>query len=181
MWTKIISHRLVEGKWRRGRPVFEHVLNKFKKGEGELFLLVANQWSGWSIRSSTTATEPFITNGRATNSPTSPQAEASVRFGWTEHGWAYSDGKGGWKEDDISVTCLWLSGVIWLDNKVPSSLLIFLYVQLKVWKIDRSQIADQIVIAFVSSVRRSSQHTYFPRLAMAIFFGVFMSCFFCTF
>ena len=93
----MISDRLEEDKWRRGRPVF-------KKLDGELFLLVANQWSGWSIRTSTTATEPFITNGRATNSPTSPQAEASVRFGWTEHGWAYSDGKGGWKEDDISVT-----------------------------------------------------------------------------
>ena len=155
MWTKLISHRVVEGKWRRGRPVFEHVLNKFKEDDGELFLLVANQWSGWSIRTSTTATEPFITNGRATNSPTSPQAEASVRFGWTEHGWAYSDGKGGWKEDDISVTCLWLSGVIRLDNKVPSSLLINSIESLKDWPITH-RLLIILLLAFVSSARRSS-------------------------
>ena len=92
-----LSHRLEVGRWSEGRPVY-------KKVDRERFLLVKERVSSWTIRSSTTATGLFITSGRATNSPSSPEAGPSVRMGWT--GWQYDDGDGGWQEADISVSCV---------------------------------------------------------------------------
>merc|ERR1719350_706273 len=71
-------------------------------GENDEFLLVREGGTVWSIRSSTTATGGWIQSGRATNSPSSPEAGPRVREGVTE--WRYNDN--GWKEGDISVTCL---------------------------------------------------------------------------
>ena len=90
------NNRLEEGRWSAGRPVF-------KKVDGETrFLLVKEGETVWSIRSSTTATVAWIQSGRATNSPSSPEAGGSVRLGVTR--WRYSDN--GWKEGNISVTCV---------------------------------------------------------------------------
>jgi len=89
-------NRLEEGRWSEGRPVF-------KKVDGETrFLLVKEGYTIWYISSSTTATGGWIQSGRATNSPSSPEAGPRVREGVTE--WRYNDN--GWKEGDISVTCL---------------------------------------------------------------------------
>ena len=88
-------NRLEAGKWSSGRPVFKKV-----DGE-ERFLLVGEGKTQWAIRRSTTTNLAFIISGRATNSPTSPEAGPSDRFGVRR--WRYWDG--GWKEGDISVTC----------------------------------------------------------------------------
>ena len=75
----------------------------FKKVDGETrFLHVKEGQTVWAIRDSTTATGPWIKGGRATNSPSSPEAGGSVRLGVTR--WRYSDN--GWKEGNISVTCV---------------------------------------------------------------------------
>ena len=85
-----------EGRWSEGRPVF-------KKVDGETrFLIVKEGTTNWSIDDSTTETEVWIISGRATNSPASPEAGASVRLGVTR--WRYDDGSK-WAEGDISVTC----------------------------------------------------------------------------
>ena len=91
------SNRLEEGRWSEGRPIF-------KKVDGETrFLLVAEGDTVWSITDSTTATGAWIQSGRATNSPSSPEAGPSVRLGGTR--WRYWDGIE-WIEGDISVTCV---------------------------------------------------------------------------
>ena len=84
-------------RWSAGRPVF-------KKVNGELrFLQVYQGQNDWAIRTSTTAGGSVeIISGRATNSPASPEAGPSVKDGVTR--WRYSHG--GWKEGNISVTCL---------------------------------------------------------------------------
>ena len=90
------NNRLEEGRWSEGRPIF-------KKVDGETrFLSVKEGKTQWSIRSSTTATVAWIQSGRATNSPSSPEAGASVKMGVSR--WRYWDGK--WTEGDISVACL---------------------------------------------------------------------------
>ena len=87
------STRLEAGKWSQGRPVF-------KKVDGELrFLLVEERSIGWYIR---TAAGAYTQSGRATNSPTSPEAGPSDKLGWTSWAFAYD---GSWVEGDISVTC----------------------------------------------------------------------------
>ena len=91
-----LSHRLEVGRWSEGRPVY-------KKVDRERFLLVPEGQTAWFIYDSTTGTGAFIGSGRATNSPSSPEAGPSVRFGST--GWTYADDVG-WPEGDISVTCL---------------------------------------------------------------------------
>ena len=70
----------------------------------ERYLLVKEGKVNWSIQSSTNATEAYITSGRATNSPTAPEAGSSLRFGRTRWRWAYSDPE--WKEGDITVECI---------------------------------------------------------------------------
>jgi len=92
------DYRLEEGRWSSGRPVF-------KKVDGETrFLFVPEGFSNWSIKTSTTATGAVIQSGKATNSPSSPEAGPSVRFGQTR--WEYSVSDNGWKEGNISVTCV---------------------------------------------------------------------------
>ena len=83
--------------WSEGRPVFKKVDGKTR------FLSVPEGKITWGIRSSTTGTESFIQSGRGTNSPSSPEAGPSVRFGTTR--WRYTPGSG-WKEGDIHVTCV---------------------------------------------------------------------------
>ena len=91
------STRLEAGKWSQGRPVF-------KKVDGELrFLFVGDGTTHWIIGSSITATGGFIYSGKATNSPTSPEAGPSNRLGWTN--WVFADDGGNLVEGDISVTC----------------------------------------------------------------------------
>ena len=84
------------GRWSRGRPVFRKV------GTDPKFLLVSAGVSEWVIQSSTTSPGAFIISGRATNSPTSPEAGPTVRTG--RNGWAYNH-TGFSIEGDISVTC----------------------------------------------------------------------------
>lgn len=93
------SNRLEAGKWSEGRPVFKKVDGWFQ----DRFLFVGEGLSGWTIRSSLTATGAKIQSGRGTNSPTSPEAGPSDRLGWTN--WVYWDGSN-WTEGDISITCL---------------------------------------------------------------------------
>ena len=94
---QLIAHRLEEGRWGAGRPVF-------KKVGGESRFLQVDKWThNWTIRTSTTGGPAWIQSGRATNSPASPEAGASVREGVTR--WRYFDGNS-WKEGDIGVTCL---------------------------------------------------------------------------
>ena len=109
-----LSRRVEVGRWSEGRPVF-------KKVDGETrFLLVREGETTWTIRSSTTATGAWIQSGRATNSPSSPEAGPSVRLGVTR--WRYADGKGGWKEGDISVTCpSTLTSKLYTSLKNPTS------------------------------------------------------------
>ena len=94
-----LSHRLEVGRWSEGRPVY-------KKVNGETrYLLVGEGLTGWVIDDSTASTGAFIEGGRGTNSPSSPEAGPSVRFGWT--GWVYADYDGEWgQEEDISVYCV---------------------------------------------------------------------------
>ena len=90
-----LCNRLEVGRWSKGRPVF-------KKVDGEpRFLLVGKGSTVWTIRSSTTDTGAWIESGRATNSPSSPEAGSSVKSEVAK--WRYVPG---WKEGDISVTCL---------------------------------------------------------------------------
>ena len=56
---------------------------------------------GWSIRRIITENEAYITSGRATNSPSSPEAGPNVNKDVTR--WRYATPE--WKEGDISVTC----------------------------------------------------------------------------
>ena len=91
-----LSIRLEVGRWSSGRPVFKKV------GGEPRFLLVEEEFPSWSITDSMTTTGAKIISGRATNSPSSPEAGPSVRLGWT--GWRYGDGSK-WIEGDISVTC----------------------------------------------------------------------------
>ena len=85
------------GNWSEGRPVF-------KKVDGEQkFLSVIEGWSNWRIQPFQTGTAAHIVSGRATNSPSSPEAGPSVREGMTR--WRYWDGSSH-VEGDISVTCL---------------------------------------------------------------------------
>ena len=74
--------------------------------DGERFLMVQeDSGSRWSITGG--YSESFIQSGRATNSPSSSEAEANVLDGQT--GWRYNDGQYGngvWKEADINVTCM---------------------------------------------------------------------------
>ena len=92
------NNRLEEGRWSSGRPIF-------KKVDGETrFLLVKEGTTVWSIDDSTTDTGSWIQSGRATNSPSSPEAGPNVRLGVTR--WQYGD-NGKWKEGNISVKCEW--------------------------------------------------------------------------
>ena len=93
----VLCNRLEVGRWSSGRPVFKKVNGK------PWFMLMKEGHPVWSIRSSTTATGAKILSGRGTNSPSSPEAGPSVRFGWT--GWDYWDGSK-WVEGDISVICV---------------------------------------------------------------------------
>ena len=88
------------GRWSEGRPVFKKV-----DGEPRFLLMVKEGWIDWNIMMSTTSTagsEVKIESGRGTNSPASPEAGPSVRYGVTK--WRYF--ASGWKEGVISVTCL---------------------------------------------------------------------------
>ena len=100
-WKELIglSNRLEIGRWSSGRPVF-------KKVDGETrFLIVAEGSTTWTIQKSTTDTSSWIRSGRATNSPSSPEAGPSVMSGVTR--WRYWDSVKS-IEGDISVTCLFL-------------------------------------------------------------------------
>ena len=62
---------------------------------------------GVTLTGGYTYSESFIQSGRATNSPSSPEAGSNVLDGQTR--WRYNDGQYGdgvWKEADISVTCI---------------------------------------------------------------------------
>ena len=85
------------GKWSSGRPVF-------KKVDGEQrFLYVKEGTSYWSIRDSLNITTSLsMKSGRATNSPTSPEAGPSDRYGVTR--WRFWNGAN-WVEADISLKC----------------------------------------------------------------------------
>ena len=88
--------RLEVGKWSMGHPVF-------KKVDGaSRFLFVPGGNTAWSIREATSGFSAFMTSGKATNSPSSPEAGASTRLGFSR--WQYLD-DGIWKEGFISVTC----------------------------------------------------------------------------
>ena len=90
-------NRLEAGKWSEGRPVFKKV-----DGE-ERFLLVKEEWNRWTIRGSLTGPGAFIKSGRATISPTSPEAGPCDRNGTTK--WLFKDLGNKWVEGDISLTC----------------------------------------------------------------------------
>ena len=90
-----LSHRLEVGRWSEGRPVYKKV-----DGETTRYLLVAEGAAVWCITDSTTAPGGWISSGRGTNSPSSPEAGPSVRVGYT--GWRYADSDG-WQEGDINV------------------------------------------------------------------------------
>ena len=93
------------GTWSKGRPVF-------KKVDGETrYLFVKDGNSGtygaWYVMDSTTGdmgvgskNKQFLRSGRGTNSPGSPFAGPSVRYGTSN--WLYNDGgkpsPGNWKE-----------------------------------------------------------------------------------
>jgi len=94
------DYRLEKGLWSIGRPIFK------KEDEGiERVLFVPEGKTVWSIRTSTSSRDTWnwIQSGRATVSPTMPEAGSSERMNRT--GWAY------WAEDkwivgSISVTCI---------------------------------------------------------------------------
>ena len=83
------------GRWSAGRPVYQLI-----NSQVERYLLVVEGYTGWYIKSSTSATTAgaFIRSGKATNSPSSPLAGSSLRFGVTK--WSYY--ASGWKEGYIS-------------------------------------------------------------------------------
>ena len=85
------------GEWSQGRPVFRKV-----EGESRV-LLVKEGKTAWSIKKSVAASGAHILGGRATNSPTSPEAGPSIRDGVQK--WRYAVG-GVWKEGAISITCI---------------------------------------------------------------------------
>jgi len=91
------DYRLEKGLWSSGRPIF-----KKEDGGIERVLFVAKGYSTWSIRTSTSSSGARIHGGRATDSPTMPEAGPSERL--NQIGWMYSDN--GWKEGTISVTCI---------------------------------------------------------------------------
>ena len=86
------------GRWSEGRPVF-------KKVDGySRFLLVQEEWSNaWTIRQKTFADGAYIQSGRATNSPTSPEAGPNAGSEVTR--WRYAASGNSWEEGDISITC----------------------------------------------------------------------------
>ena len=92
-----LFHRVEVGRWSEGRPVF-------KKVDGySRFLLVQEAWSdAWTIRRSITDDGAYIQSGRATNSPTSPQAGSND--GKKSTTWRYALNND-WEEGDIRVTC----------------------------------------------------------------------------
>ena len=92
-----LSDRMEIGRWSEGRPVFKKV-----DGDSPRFLLVPEGRTQWEITSSTKETSAWVKSGKATNSPTSAKAGASARRGVTR--WRYFDL--GWKEGDISVSCV---------------------------------------------------------------------------
>jgi len=93
------DYRLEEGRWSEGRPIF-------KKVNGETrFLIVAEGYIVWSITDNTTATEAWITSGRGTNSPSSPEAGPSFSEGVTR--WMYTST--GVQEDGSE----WVEGDRW--------------------------------------------------------------------
>ena len=91
------DYALQIGRWSCGRPVYQLI-----NSQVERYLLVRKGKDRWSIQSSTNATTSFIKSGRATNSPTAPEAGSCLRVGVTK--WRYSDS--GWKEGDITVECI---------------------------------------------------------------------------
>ena len=87
-----------KGLWSSGRPIF-----KKEDGEIERVLFVKEGNTNWRIRTSTSSTGAMIKSGRATVSPTMPEAGPSERYNWA--GWLYSvDDK--WIVGTISVTCI---------------------------------------------------------------------------
>ena len=76
----------------------------YKKVDEELerFLCIREEKSEWLISDSPTGTAGYITSGKATNSPFSPEAGKSTRFGLTN--WRHSEGDG-FEEGPISVAC----------------------------------------------------------------------------
>ena len=86
------------GLWSSGRPIFK------KEDRGtEMFLYVLKGETVWAIGTSTSSTEGSIKSGKATNSPTMPEAGPSERFNQT--GWDYWAGDK-WIVGSISVTCI---------------------------------------------------------------------------
>ena len=81
-----------------GRPIF-----KKEDGGIERFLLVRKGYSNWSIRPSTSSSGAWIESGKATVSPTMPEAGPNARFNQT--GWEYWD-EDKWIVGSISVTCI---------------------------------------------------------------------------
>ena len=91
-----------KGLWSSGRPIF-----KKEYGGIERVLLVLKRETVWSIRLSTSSSTQHdnstITSGRATDSPTMPEAGPNARFNQT--GWEYWD-EDKWIVGSISVTCI---------------------------------------------------------------------------
>ena len=74
-------------------------------GGGDMFLLVSENKTTWAVSSSTKAYNPFISSGRATNSPNSPEAGASIWQKRTD--WVYMDDSSKtWVEGGVKVTCV---------------------------------------------------------------------------
>jgi len=91
------DYRLEKGLWSSGRPVF-----KKEDGGIERVLFVGEGTTDWSIRTSTSSSGGWMKSGRATVSPTMPEAGPSEKL--NRAGWVYSSD--GWKEGTISVTCI---------------------------------------------------------------------------
>ena len=85
------------GRWSKGRPVYKKV-----DEEIERFLCIREETSEWLISDSPTGKAGFIYSGKATNSPFSPEAGKSARFGLTN--WRHSEGDG-FEEGPIRVAC----------------------------------------------------------------------------
>ena len=87
-----------KGLWSSGRPIF-----KKEDGGIERVLFVKEGNTNWRIRTSTSSTGAWIESGRATDSPTMPEAGPSERLNMT--GWEYWSGDK-WIVGTISVTCI---------------------------------------------------------------------------
>ena len=71
------------------------------------YLRVTPGWSFWSITDNVDESRWCWIHSAAAGgmNPADPSSGKSDRWGW--NGWRYSVGKGGWKEGDITVECVY--------------------------------------------------------------------------